>query len=495
MLRGIVAAALLCVEVAFGSIYPVQNELYAEANGESSSEALYFPFQRAEKMFGSNQGPLFAKHGVSTIELDVHGVNVTSAMNGWRMVVFHYQANNLQALADAEGNIGLFACSLDNANFALSGMSHYERHEFTIANESIAFNTTYLVNSSGWIDSLVFVCSGGQAGQTILDFEGTLAVRNTYGYLPAVFYGLLPFSGFLSLGYFMLAFFFAILLCCHRQEAIALQYGIFCVLVLGTVSSAVWFIALFEMNAKGAPFSWPLPPLYIAAVTCDAGMRTFARILLLVVCLGYGIVRNQLPKLDKFLIVLISLSYFGTGVADDLIREGSADRGAGIGRHRPSIWAIMQLCCNLVFVLWIYLSLESILKQLRADKQFAKLRMYELLAWSLAGFVLFFTCLTGIAVSSRIGLFEWPIEWEWMQLVAWPILNFIVCAAMCIIWRPTARSSQFAFSTQLPMTDEDDKATVEMSPTVADTHVSPRFTIGEEDDEDDHEHAKGINST
>ncbi|OQR93988.1 Gpr7 transmembrane protein [Achlya hypogyna] len=434
-------------------------------------------------MFGTNQGPILGEQGSSFVELALHGANVTTAMDGWRVVVFHYQANDLQTLADAEGNLALFACSMEDTDFEMDGVSHFSRHDYTIANESLAVATKYAVNSSGWVDSVVFVCPKG-GRQDALQFTGSLTVRNPYGLLPAVFYGLLPFSGFLSLGYLVLAVFFACLLCYHRKQAIALQYGIFCVLVLGTASSAVWFVALYQMNTTGAPFSWPLPPLYIAAVASDVGMRTFARIILLVVCLGYasirnryGIVRDRLPGLDKVLIVVMSIAYFGTGVADDLIREASADRGSGLHRRTPSIWALLQLGCNLVFVLWIYLSLETILKDLRAAKQFAKLKMYVALAWSLAGFVFFFTGLTAIAVSSRLGLFEWHIEWEWMQLVAWPVLNFIVSAAMCVIWRPTARSSQFAFSTQLSMNDEDeDKAAV--------ANVSPRFTIGEDDDDE-----------
>lgn len=55
---------------------------------------------------------------------------------------------------------------------------------------------------------------------------------------------------------------------------------------------------------------------------------------------------------------------------------------------------------------------------------------------------------------SRFGVFEWDVEWEWMQLVAWPVLNFIVSAAMCFIWRPTKNSSQFAFSMQVRLFDE-----------------------------------------
>jgi hypothetical protein len=96
----------------------------------------------------------------------------------------------------------------------------------------------------------------------------------------------------------------------------------------------------------------------------------------------------------------MSGAYFITGVADELLREGAADhQSASLARRTPSVWSFLQLLCNLIFVLWIYISLESIMKQLNVQKQFAKLVMYKSLAWSLAVFVLFFTVLTIVSVA------------------------------------------------------------------------------------------------
>jgi hypothetical protein len=137
-------------------------------------------------------------------------------------------------------------------------------------------------------------------------FQGRLVVKNPYGLLPAVFYGRLPFryvnftlsipynhpcltlhaSIFLGLGYFALALFYTLLLCRYRSQAIPLQYGIFSILIAGFISCVIWFLALVDMNESGTPFMWPLPPMFVFSVVCDIGMRTFARLILLVVCLG-----------------------------------------------------------------------------------------------------------------------------------------------------------------------------------------------------------------
>jgi hypothetical protein len=291
---------------------------------------------------------------------------------------------------------------------------------------------------------------------------------------------MLPFSGFLSIGYAVLDVFFAFLLCRHRQQLIQLHYGIFFVLLMGTVAASVWFYAFYRMNKTGEPVCCPYPTIFLVSVIVDALVRTLARIILLVVCLGYGIVRDRLRQSEVIVVSLLSLAYFASGVGDEVTRGTSS--GAEF-RQKPTLWSFIQLICNLTFIMWIHFSLERILKQLGDQKQFAKLGMYKSLAWALASFILFFTLLTIVAVCSRFGVFEWDVEWEWMQLVAWPVLNFTVSAAMCFIWRPTKNSSQFAFSMQLPMTD--DGTGLEMTTTSRDSSSS-EDDVEVESDDDDH---------
>ncbi|CAK4086444.1 unnamed protein product [Aphanomyces euteiches] len=455
-MTGLAILAALCflAKVATGSIYKIQNTLFTPA--AYTSNTFDFAFQRAEKMFATDQGPFLGKYGESHIELEIDGEHVTPNMDGWRLVVFHYHADDLSFLTNMEQSLYMFACNPSNQIFAADSYnSYFERSEFLVHNRLLRVRTSYEVKASGWIDTVIVVCSkSGDRSENSLNFSGKLTIRNPYGLLPAVFYGLLPFSGFLALGYLALGLFYGIFLICYRRTVIRLQYGIFAVVALGVAASGVWFLALTDMNTNGEPFRWPLPPLYITAVIFDVGMRTIARILLLVVCLGYGIVRNYLPAVQTWLIVILSLAYFVTGVGDDLWRDGSLDHQSA--HRRPSLWSFFQLLCNLTFVLWIYVALENILKELNVTKQSSKLGMYRALAWALGCFVVFFTILTIVSVCGRFGVYEWKIQWEWMQMVAWPVLNFTVSLAMCIIWRPSAWSSQLAFSTQIPMTDDCD---------------------------------------
>ncbi|RHY22386.1 hypothetical protein DYB25_006781 [Aphanomyces astaci] len=381
-------ALFFLAQTVMGSLYKIHNIQMSDA----ASNPFNFALQRAEKMFATDQGPFLSSSGESRIDMEIEGLHLTPRMDGWKVVVYHFHADDLSFLLKMEENIYMFACTPEKQIFATDGSNHFTHEEFEVFNHSLIATTSYKVLLSGWVDTVVAVCTKeGSRAEDALDFTGTLTVLNPYGLLPAVFYGLLPFR--------------------------------------------------------------------------SVGMRTIARALLLVVCLGYGIVRNFLPPIQKWLIVFLSLAYFGTGTLFPYL-----------------------LLCNLSFVLWIYVALETILKELQVQKQWAKFAMYKSLAWALASFVVFFSLLT---------LVSWKIEWEWMQLVAWPLLNFIVSLAMCWIWRPTARSSQFAFSTQLPVTeagddsDDDDETDMELA---SESRV-PTFTIDDMDSDDAEEPEEGETTT
>ncbi|CAI5723261.1 hypothetical protein KXD40_000596 [Peronospora effusa] len=428
----------LYLRSTIASIYPVESSEWVP------------PYQRAEKLFATDHGPIFARTGNASITLDISGVNVTEDMVGWRLVVFFYHVNTYEDFEAVAGKIEILACSkAKGAKF--DGMSNIQRSVFPVNNDtepSVRANVSHLVISSGWTDTQVFVCADDDKAATeALQFAGSMEIRNPYGLLPAVLYGMLPFSGFLTAGYLVLDVFFTFLLIRHRRQLLSLHWGILLVLIMGTAASAVCFYAFYRMNKTGEPVCCPYPTTFLISVILDTLMRTLARVILLIVCLGYGIVRSHFTRVEVSVIALLSLAYFGSGVADEVTRGTSS--GADF-RDKPTAWSFVQLLCNLAFIMWIQYSMERILRDLRDQKQFAKLSMYRWLAWSLAAFIVFFTVLTVVAVCSRLGVFEWDVEWEWMQLVAWPVLNFTVSAAMTLIWRPTQNSSQFAYSTQLP---------------------------------------------
>jgi hypothetical protein len=190
-------------------------------------------------------------------------------MNDWRVVVFFYHVDNYDAFEEVEDKIELLACS-EETGMEFSGMSEVEKFVFTVENASVAARVQHLVTIGGWTDTQVFVCTGDEdASPEELSFTGTMEIRNPYGLLPAVLYGMLPFSGLLTVGYVILDVFFAVLLVRHRQQILQLHFGILLVLAMGTAATAVWFYAFYNMNKTGEPVCCPYPTIFLVAVILD----------------------------------------------------------------------------------------------------------------------------------------------------------------------------------------------------------------------------------
>ncbi|KAF0746357.1 hypothetical protein AaE_008158, partial [Aphanomyces astaci] len=227
---GMAMALFFLAQTVMGSLYKIHNIQMSDA----ASNPFNFALQRAEKMFATDQGPFLSSSGESRIDMEIEGLHLTPRMDGWKVVVYHFHADDLSFLLKMEENIYMFACTPEKQIFATDGSNHFTHEEFEVFNHSLIATTSYKVLLSGWVDTVVAVCTKeGSRAEDALDFTGTLTVLNPYGLLPAVFYGLLPFSGFLALGYLALALFFGLLLLCYRRTLIRLQYGIFSVLGLG----------------------------------------------------------------------------------------------------------------------------------------------------------------------------------------------------------------------------------------------------------------------
>jgi hypothetical protein len=108
----------------------------------------------------------------------------------------------------------------------------------------------------------------------------------------------------LTVAYVLLDIVFVILIFRNRQEVLKLQYCMLSVLVLVTAETLSWSIAFTVMNDTGTPACCPYPSVLVAAVILQMLRKTMCRVLLLVVCLGLGMVY---PSLEKKQTILVSL--------------------------------------------------------------------------------------------------------------------------------------------------------------------------------------------
>ncbi len=313
----------------------------------------------------------------------------------------------------------------------------------------------YTVKEEGWHNVAFQVCSYTGA-MPVAKMDGLVTFRNPYGFLPAELFGFLPFEAGRCIAFLLVGFIFVVLFLLHRESAIPLHYAILAVFGVAVCESALWFLAYEHINRTGSPYCCPFPPLVVAALVVQVFRQTFSRTLLLIVALGYGVVRPKMMPQEWTAVFLVSILYF---VAAAISQVSEIVLVNDIHSNAPSgvvVYQIPELIMDVIFLSWIYLALTSTIRILTEFKQSHKLSMYRWLTGTIYVFVFFFSIVTVVAMLNKLGYAQWPWKWAWVQQILWEVLNFCVITCVCAICRPADNSQLLAYASQLPTEDPDD---------------------------------------
>lgn len=287
----------------------------------------------------------------------------------------------------------------------------------------------------------------------MLRVDGEITFKNPYGYLPAMYFGFLPFEGCRFVAFALFNLYFLVLLCVYRDRLLPLHWAILVATLTAAAEAGAWFGSYAAMNASGEPLCCPFPKHVIGAMSLEFLRRTLTRVLLLVVSLGYGLVRAALTRRECLGVLLLLCGYLVASIAATVtkVREASDVRGGGA---RSATSDLPVLFFDLVFLVWIYTALVHTMDTLKETGQSYKLGMYAKLSYTIGAFVALVSVLTSIIFASRLGVFEWPWQLYWLQTVSLEILNFSVIAAVSVIWRPTENSTLLVSMQQLSASDD-----------------------------------------
>lgn len=285
--------------------------------------------------------------------------------------------------------------------------------------------------------------------------DGMLSFKNPYGYLPGELFGFLPFEAARMVAYFLFACFYLIQYCRYRESALSLHLGILFVFLVGLVESTMWYAAYESINLSGEPYCCPFPSLVVVAFVLQVFRQTFSRLLLLVVALGFGIVRPRLLPSEWVSITIVGTLYFISAIVGQvsevvLMHDVHPSKSADVLIYQVPLMIMDVICLS-----WIYLALGSTIRILGEYRQTVKLEMFSNLARAIGFFVTMFTIVTLLVLADKNGTIRWPWQYLWAQNVSWEVLNFLVIATVSIICMPSPTSKLLSYAHQLPTDDPD----------------------------------------
>ena len=280
-------------------------------------------------------------------------------------------------------------------------------------------------------------------------YNAIVEFRNSYGELPAAQIAKLPFYGGLTITYAVLGAFWAFLYVQNRGDILPVQNYITATIIFLVVEQLMTWGFYDYQNRNG--FSAGAKALMIIVAILNAGRNSLSFFLLLIVCMGYGVVK---PSLGRTMIYVraLAIAHFVFGVIYAIASLAVTPETAG-----PLVlFVILPLAGTLTaFYVWTLNSLNLTMKDLMERKQKVKAMMYKRLWWCILGsilviFAFFFVNSFAFAGSRDVDFV--PEHWQtrWFVLDGW--LNLVYLFDMTFVaylWRPTANNRRFAMSDEV----------------------------------------------
>lgn len=273
--------------------------------------------------------------------------------------------------------------------------------------------------------------------------SGTSTFVNWYGYLSARLYPLLVFYGVLGLLYLTIGLIWVVLMFCHYHDLLHLQFWIGGVAFLGMMEMAISYGDLEYLNTYGTRSTFWM----VFANLLFASKNTLARLLVLIVSMGFGVVKPRLGSALKQIIAL-GCSYFFFAAAYGVTHAIRETDMKDMKESKTEMIVVIPLSVlDAGICWWIFLSLHHTMKILTLRNNLVKLQLYIYFKWTL---ILCITAAVIFAVWSLVQGYGKPEDYDWRSQWwldnYWHLLFFVILVAIMLLWRPTMNNSRYAYA-------------------------------------------------
>ncbi|ORY94013.1 lung seven transmembrane receptor-domain-containing protein, partial [Syncephalastrum racemosum] len=342
----------------------------------------------------------------------------------------------------------------------------------------------------------------------VTTFDTWVEWRFPYGLLPAIDYPKLLFYGLFSIVYLAVGIWWGVQTFRFWGDILPVQHFLSGTIFYLTVEMAFNWGFWEAYNQKGSPCK------FFEEVGARNGRTAdfMSFFMLLIVCMGYSVVRPDLGGKMKLCIIL-ACTHFFFGVIYTLGTMLLSPESAGW----MMLFVIFPLSITMtLFYLWTLNSITATLALLDRKRQHVKAlmykRLYRLLVSSVVMVVVIF--IINVFNFSDHTADDWAARnWKWRWFILDGMLNlvyFAVFMTIVVLWRPTDNNARYGLmqlsqdeeeamdlDTQLhdDDDDDDDARPPSYSRRPREGHDAAIFDLGHdsEDEDDGHVRLKGVN--
>lgn len=229
----------------------------------------------------------------------------------------------------------------------------------------------------------------------------------------------------------------------HMNELLLLQGLIGGVQLLTILEAVTWFGFLMDINKTGEPICCPIASAAMFAIACTVIKRLVSRVLILIVSIGYGVVRQVITRNELIGVLALSAVYFILGFLVE-IAEGNSMGEDGYA----VLWTMGLFICEMCFIYWVMTGLKKTMEGLAQNTNSLKFQMYQNMSKTLTIFLVLWAVYYLIVL-----VLTWVIDMNAIETALigslWPVLYFAFLVVISVIWRPSTESHMLAMSFEL----------------------------------------------
>jgi hypothetical protein len=267
----------------------------------------------------------------------------------------------------------------------------------------------------------------------------TVDVKSDTGYLSITDWPLLPFYGVMCGVYVIMGVAWLIVGAMHWRDILRIQFWIGGVIFLGMLEKAMFYAEYQNINYNGVSTQG----LIIAAEVVSCAKRTLARMLVIIVSLGFGIVKPRLgPTLQR--VVSIGGLYFVLAVIESILRVIHPKNDPS---GKTLLAAVPLAVIDSSICWWVFSALVQTTRTLRLRRNTVKLSLYKHFANTLV-----------FSVLASIVFMLWSIKYHklvdcltdwrdlWVDEAFWHLLFSTILLVIMVLWRPSQNNQRYAFT-------------------------------------------------
>nr|XP_015218474.1 PREDICTED: transmembrane protein 87B isoform X1 [Lepisosteus oculatus] len=318
-------------------------------------------------------------------------------------------------------------------------------------NGTAEFHSLEDVIVTAWRDGpyLLVVSFKTYDGKANWNLSVQVTMKGSHGYISVTEWPLMIFYMVMCIIYILYGVLWFLWSACYWKDLLRIQFWIAAVIFLGMLEKAVFCAEYQNTNIVGSASQG----LLIFAELISALKRTLARLLVIIVSLGYGIVK---PRLGTVMhrVVGLGVLYFIFAAVEGVLRiTGAKDSDLALLASIPLALLDSGLCW------WIFVSLAQTLKTLKLRRNPVKLSLYRHFTNTLI-FAIIASIIFMIWTTKKFRLADCQSDWRelWVDEAFWRFLFSIMLLVIMFLWRPSANNQRYAFT---PLMDDSDDEEIE----------------------------------